>query len=126
MQFLVPMLRAAGGIHLAIAAANLGLPRRLHYRENLARVSPIVRQIFAVHSVYIVYVVLVFAALCLFFAPQLADGQGLNRFLAATMAVFWLARVPVQWFYYDAELRRQNRLADVGFWVVAFFLGLSR
>ena len=63
MQLLVTMLRAAGGIHWAIAAANLGLPRKLHYRENLARVSPIVRQIFAVRSVYIVYVVLVFAAL---------------------------------------------------------------
>ena len=96
MQLLVPMLRVAGGVHLAIAAANLALPRKLRYRENLSKVSPVIRQIFVVHSAYILYVVLVFAALCFLFAPELAGGDRLGRFLSAVMAIFWLARAPVQ------------------------------
>ena len=39
------------------------------------------------------------------------------------MALFWLARVAIQLFYYAAELRRDNRLADVAFILAALFLG---
>ncbi len=123
MQALVPSLWAAGGLQLAIAAANVLLPGKLRYRENLSRVSPIIRQIFVVHSIYVVFVVLFFAVLCLFFAPVLAGGSGLCRFLSATMAIFWLMRVLMQLFYYDADLRKQNRLADAAFSLSALFLG---
>jgi len=120
---LVPFLWVAGGLHLAIAAANVSMPRRLRYRENLSRVSPIIRQIFVVHSIYVVFVVLFFAVLCLFFAPVLAGGTELGRFLSATMAIFWLMRVLMQLFYYDADLRKQNRRADAAFSLSALFLG---
>ena len=123
MNPLVPFLRVAGGLHLAIAVANVSLPRRLRYRENLSRVSPIVRQIFVVHSIYVVFVVLFLALLSLCFAPVLAGGTSLGSFLAGAMAIFWLVRVPVQLFYYDAELRKENRVADVAFSLSALFLG---
>ncbi len=123
MHLLIPALRVAGGTHLAIAAANLVLPRKLRYRENLSRVSPIVRQIFVVHSIYVVLVVLFFGALCFFFARELAGAARLPRVLSAAMALFWLVRVPVQLLYYDAELRKQNRLADATFSLSALFLG---
>jgi hypothetical protein len=39
------------------------------------------------------------------------------------MAVLWLLRVPVQLFFYDSEVRRQNRVADVGFLLTFLLLG---
>ncbi len=115
MNPMIPWVWAAGGVHLAIAAANLALPRRLHYRENLAKVSPMIRQMFVVHSIYIVLVLLLFGVLCLLFAPELAGASPMGRFLAAAMSIFWLLRIPVQVFYYDADLRRQNRTLDLLF-----------
>jgi len=50
MRTLVLALWIAGLAQLAIALANLALPKKLKYRENLARVAPIIRQIFVVHS----------------------------------------------------------------------------
>jgi hypothetical protein len=122
MRVLLQLLWLAGLVQLAIASANFFLPSKLKYRENLSRVSPIIRQIFVVHSVYIVGVVLLFAAVTFSFAGELASGHGLGRFLAASIAVFWLFRAPVQLLYYDATLRRENRWGDIAFTAAALFL----
>ncbi len=108
MRVLFLCLWLAGFVQVAIASANVFIPRKLNYRENLSRVAPIIRQIFVVHSVYIVGVVLLFAVLTFGFAPELASGRGLGRFLAAAMALFWLFRAPVQLLYYDASSERQH------------------
>lgn len=125
MHALLRLLWFAGFVQLAIACANFLLPRKLKYRENLARVSPIIRQIFVVHSIYIVGVVLLFAALTFGFAGELTSGHGLGRFLAAAIAVFWLVRAPVQLLYYDATLRKENRWGDLAFTAAALFLGAT-
>jgi len=125
MHGLLQLLWLAGLVQVAIAFANVLLPAKLKYRENLSRVSPIIRQIFVVHSAYIVGVVLLFAALTFEFARELASGRGLGRFLAAAIAVFWLLRAPVQLFYYDARLRRENRWEDIAFTTGALFLAAT-
>ena len=101
MSGLLWLLWLAGFVQVAIAAANLFLPRKLKYRENLSRVSPIIRQIFV------------------------AGGHGLGRFLAAAIAVFWLLRAPVQLLYYDASLRKENRWGDVALTTAALFLAAT-
>ena len=125
MHGLLQLLWLAGLVQVAIAFANFFLPAKLRYRENLSRVSPIIRQIFVVHSAYIVGVVLLFAALTFGFAGELASGHGLGRFLAAAIGLFWLMRVPVQLLYYDATLRRGNRWGDVAFTAGALFLAAA-
>ena len=125
MNALLLLLWLAGLVQIAIASANFFLPRKLKYQESLERVAPIIRQIFVVHSVYIVGVLLLFAAVTLGFASELASGRGLGRFLAAGIAVFWLFRAPVQLLYYDASLRRTNRLGDIAFTAAAIFLTVA-
>ncbi len=117
-------IQVAGAVQLAIGLANLPLAGRLQYRKNLAGASPIVREVFYVHAGYIVLVVLGFAALSLLFPTELVSGRPLDRFLSTFLAVFWLLRVPIQLFYYPAEIRRQNRLADVIFTVAFVFLAV--
>ena len=110
------MIRAiwgAGAVHVGIMAANIPLPRRLLVRERLAGVPRFVRQIFYVHWIYIVIVLGLFAALCFGFAPELAGASGLGRFLSGFMAAFWLLRIALQVFYYDREVRRENRGLDL-------------
>ncbi|HLM81747.1 MAG TPA: hypothetical protein VK302_14165 [Terriglobales bacterium] len=123
MQHLIWWLRVAGAAQVGIILANFVLPHKLGCRENLARVSPMIREVFVVHWIYIVLVVGFFSSLCFWFAPELAEANGLARFLSASMAVFWLLRVPVQLFFYDSEVRRQNRVADVGFLLTFLLLG---
>ena len=124
MKTMVPYIWAAGVVHMLIASANFFAPKKLQYRENLSKVSTIVRQIFVVHSIYIVLVLLLFSGLCFFFAPDLAGASRLGKFLSGFMAVFWLLRTCFQVFYYDPQLKRQNRFFDVGFTSSFLYLGL--
>src|SRR5579863_4028277 len=124
MRILIQLLWVGGALQLVILAANFVLPGKLNCRENLARVSPMIREVFIVHWAYIVLILGVFACMSFWFAPELAGASGLGRFLAAVIAVFWLLRVPIQLFFYDPELRRQNRFGDVIFLLAFSYLGV--
>jgi hypothetical protein len=124
MNSLVPWIWAAGIVQLVIAAANIFIPQKLGYRENIAKMSPIVQQVFIVHAVYIVYVLLAFAAMCFLYAQELASGQGLGRFMSGWMALFWGPRVFIQRFYYSEDAKKLNRAADIGFTLAFAYLAV--
>jgi len=122
MHTLTILIWSAGAIQVAILAGNFILPAKLECRSNLSRVSAMIRHVFIVHWVYIIAVLGIFSALCFFFAPDLAGASHLGRFLSATLALFWLPRLPIQLFLYDAELRRKHRLGDVMMLLALSFL----
>lgn len=124
MTTLVFWIRVAGIVLLLIAAANIAAPRKLGYRENLARVAPIVRQVFVLHSVYILTVVLGIAGLCLFFAPELAGASPLGRAISGFLALFWLSRTCFQVVYIDGEIKRANPLENAAYTLATAALGV--
>ena len=112
---LVLWLWVAGTIQMAIVLANAVLPAKLNVHEGMAGVPLFLRQVFVVHWVYIVLTVSLFSLVCFFFARDLAGGSRLGRFMCVAMGVFWGLRLPLQLFYYDAELRRRNRVLDLAY-----------
>jgi len=124
MRVLIELLWLAGIVQLLILAANFILPGKLDCRAHVARMAPMIREIFIVHWAYIAAILCVFSVLSLCFAPELAGASRLGRFLAGFIAVFWLMRVPIQLFFYDPEIRRQNRLGDVIFLLAFSYLGM--
>ena len=112
-DWMVRAIWGAGVVHPGIIGANVPLPRRLRVRERLAGVPRFVRQIFYVHWIYIVIVLGLFAALCFGFAGDLAGESVLGRFLSGFIAAFWLSRLGLQIFYYDREVRKENRGMDM-------------
>jgi hypothetical protein len=122
MNPLVPWIWAAGAVHLGIVAGNIPLPKKLAVRTHIEKLPPMLRQVFLVHWAFILIVLLLFAGLCFGFAPELAGASALGRFLSGALAIFWLLRLGIQLFYYDAAMRRANRPADVSFALALLFL----
>jgi len=120
VHLLIVLIWAAGIVQLAILVANFVVPRHLRCRENLEKVSPMIRSVFVVHWIYILLMLAIFSALCFRFAPELAGGSRLGHFLCAAITIFWLPRIPIQLFVYDRELRRRHRVGDA-----AMLLALS-
>jgi hypothetical protein len=115
-------LRIAGLMLTGLIVANYVAAKRWNYSGNLMGTMTIIRQIFHVHSAYVVTIITGLALLCLGW-PLLLMEKGMGQVVSAFFAVFWLSRVIVQLTYYDRELRAQNRGWDVFF--LAVFLTLS-
>lgn len=119
---LIHAIQFAGALHFVIAAANFVLPAMLRYRENLDKVSTIIRQIFRVHAAYIVLVLIGFGFLGVLFPAELAGASPLGRFLAAFLAFFWGSRVVVQFCYYDAAIKKEHPYGNIFFFLVFLYL----
>ena len=78
---------------------------------------------FFVQNLYIMATVATFGVLCILFAPDLAGRPPLGRFLSGFLAIFWGARVAIQLFVYDRDVRRSRPVADLAF--LATFVYLS-
>lgn len=103
-------LKVAGLGLIVLAAAHFAFPRRFHWREELARLSPLNRQIFRVHVFFIVVVLVLFGTLSLLLADALLAPGPLAEAVLAGFTLFWALRLYVQLFVYDRALWRGNRL----------------
>lgn len=117
-------IQFAGALQLITAAANFFLPSKLYYRENLAKVSPIIRQIFTVHTIFIVLVLVGFGLICLLFPDDLCGTSALGKFLCGFLAIFWVLRVVLQFAYYDGAVKKEHPLGAFFFGGVFSYLAL--
>lgn len=99
-------LQLCGVLLLALAAAHVCFPRHFHWREELARLSLFNRQMFQVHVVFIVLVLIDCGLLMAVFTDALLEPTALGRLVLGGMAVFWGLRFFVQLFVYDRRLWR--------------------
>lgn len=122
MSDLVLLIHAAGVVLSIIAAANVFVPAKLNYAENLARVSPIVRQVFIIHSLFIVLVVVASGALCLFLAPRLVAVDPLSSALSGFLALFWALRFAIQILYLDSKFLPGHLAGHISYSFACAFL----
>jgi len=122
---LTTSIQLAGAVQFIIAAANFFAPAKLRYEENLAKVAPIIRQIFTVHCLYIVLVLIGFGLICLLFPNELCGASSLGKFLCVFMAFFWGIRVIIQFVYYDTSVKRENPLGTFCFGAAFLYLATT-
>jgi hypothetical protein len=105
-----------------IAASNVFAARMFAYRENIARLTPFVREVFIVQNIYIMATVVMFGIVCVAFTPDLAGGSALGRFLSGFLALFWGGRVVIQLLFYDKDVKRSRPFANFVFLTAFIYL----
>ncbi len=103
-------LRVMGIIMLLLVAMNLHIPKRFHWKQEMAGLSLLNRQIFQVHAAFICIILALFAALLLTLTRELLEPTKLARGILGGMAAFWFCRMICQWFVYDSRTWRGDRL----------------
>ena len=86
----------AGAAHLGILIASALTPVRLSWREELAVLSRLHRQMYWVYGGYVVLAIVAFAGISMLNAEEIAGGSGLARGFSFYVAVFWGVRVCLQ------------------------------
>jgi hypothetical protein len=102
-------LQTAGVLQILLAAAHLTFSKRFNWKEELARISLLNRQIFYVHTFFICLVLVLFGLLCVVCWEVLLGPVRLARAVVAGIGAFWFIRLIFQFFIYDSQLWRGNR-----------------
>lgn len=88
----------------AIALLNLSLVRIMGWREDLARLPLLVRQVFHVHAWFVSITLVIFSALTWRFAHEIAAGLApVYRWIACAIGLFWSVRAIIQVIYYSSS-----------------------
>jgi hypothetical protein len=112
-DFLLLNLRIVGLMMVALVVVNLLVPKQFHWREEMARLSLLNRQIFQIHSVFLTLVLGMFAALLLLYGRDLLEPTRLARAILIGLTIFWTLRMLMQWFFYSPEVWRGDRLKTI-------------
>ncbi len=99
-------IRIVGCLMLIIACLHAFFPRWFHWREELPRLSTLNRQIFVVHTLFIVLILVMFGLLFLIHARTMLSAGELGRLVFFGVGVFWATRFVVQTCYYHPSLWR--------------------
>lgn len=116
-------LRVVGALMLVLAIVHAFFPRWFGWREDLAKLSLINRQIFVVHTLFVVVVLAMLGVLMIFYANPLLRSGEVGRAVFFGLGVFWAIRLVVQIWYYKSELWRGHR-GKTGLHVLAVALCL--
>jgi hypothetical protein len=117
------LLVIGGLLHFVILIASALTPRLLDWRTNLAALHPFLRRLFWVYGCFIVLVIVSFGLLTLLNVDELASGTAFSRSVCAIIAVFWLARVGVQFFVFDARPFLTTAFRRLGYHGLTFLFG---
>jgi hypothetical protein len=118
MKILEMLLLAAGLGHFAILIASAMVPRVLDWQGSLATLPPFLRRLFWVYGAFIVLMIIGLGTLTLLNTAAMAAGEPAARSLCAFIAVFWSARLAVQWFVFDARPFLTNIFLTAGYHIL--------
>jgi hypothetical protein len=104
-----------GVLHLGILIASALVPGVLDWRRELDKLRPLTRQLVWVHGVFIVLTIIGFGVISIVAPRELASGTTLARAVCAFVAAFWLGRLGVQFFVFDARPFLTRAYLKVGY-----------
>jgi hypothetical protein len=96
-------LKIIGLILIILAMVHGVFPRHFNWQKDLLQLSLINRQMMYVHTLFIALTVLLMGVLCLALSKDLIE-TNLGKRICLGLAVFWTARLIIQFFGYSTEL----------------------
>jgi len=109
------LILIAGILHALTLIGSAQVPKEMNFKEELPKLSPLMRHWVMTAGGYIVLNISAFALIMIFFRHELASGTPLARAFCGYVAVFWGIRLVVQLFLFDAKPYLRNWFLTLGF-----------
>ena len=114
------LLRLGGVMHFGILIASALVPQVLDWRGELRKLHPLTRQLVWVHGVFIVLTIVALGAIATINATLLALGGLLARCICGFVAIFWLARLSLQFALVDPKPFSTKPIFKIGYHGLTF------
>jgi alginate O-acetyltransferase complex protein AlgI len=101
--YLSHALYAAAIGHLMVLIASFQVPSRMHWKDDIAKLTRFNQKIFWVYGLYILLCIVGFAALTWRLHDEFLAGTPAARGIALFVAIFWTIRVMADFFWYDSR-----------------------
>lgn len=108
-------IQLSGLAHVGLLTAGGMMMRVTGFEASRATLRPFHRQLFAVYAGFVGGMLAAFALVCLFMAPELADGSRMSRAVCGAIAVFHGARLGVQFLVFDVREFLTNGWLRLGY-----------
>ena len=112
---LQPFIFVSGVLHFGTLIASATVPQVLDWKGELRKLSQLSRQLIWVHGVFIVLTIIGFGGLTILFSGDLAAGTPLARAVCGFIALFWAARLAIQFFVFDAQPFLKTTFLKIGY-----------
>ncbi len=90
-----------GILHLALGLGSSIIPRVLNWNTELAKVKPLIRQMFWTYAAYILVINLCFGLVSIWGTQELLNHSFLASSITIFISIYWLTRIGIQFFYFD-------------------------
>ncbi len=119
-------LQVVGILQIALCAGSLLIPKLLDWKGELLKVKPLIRQIFWTYAGYILITNLCFGLLSVLAPDSLLDRSVLAICVSGYIAVYWITRILIQFFYFDRKSAPEGAIYKLGeIALVVLFIFLS-
>ncbi len=114
-MILPTFIRIAGICHFGILLASALTPKVLNWRTELLKLNALSRHLVWTHGAFIVLVILGFGIISVGLPMEMCGGTPLARGISAFIGFFWLARLGIQFFLFDARPYLTTRFLTFGY-----------
>jgi hypothetical protein len=123
-ELLQNSLIVSGIGHIILCAGSFIIPKALQWKTNLKSLKPLLRQMFWTYAGYILVTNFAFGIVSVFGSEELINRSFLATSITFFIALYWLARVVIQFAYFDRSEAPKGTIYTLGeiVLVVLFFI----
>jgi hypothetical protein len=114
LDFLKILIELCGAGHLILSLSSLLIPHFLNWKNDLASLPILLRQMFWTYAAYILVINFCFGIVSIWGADDLLNGSFLAKCLTLFIGFYWLARVAIQFFYFDRKTAPKGAIYTLG------------
>ena len=111
---LATLIFIAGLAQVSILIASSLVPSQLQWKQSLACLPTLHRQMYWVYAAYVVLSIIAFASISILAADEIAAGSLLARAFSCYVAIFWGIRLALQWVF-DVQAHLHNGFLRIGY-----------
>jgi hypothetical protein len=100
--------------HFVLCLVSMLIPRSLRWNDHLKNLQPLLKQMFWTYAAYILAINFWFGVISVFGNVELLNGSFLAKSLTLFIAVYWFARIGIQFLYFDKTEAPKGTIYTIG------------